>query len=173
MERRALVLPFWSNMSFPNRKRQGLTANNCMAYSDKETVGLIKTTKTFQQLIRYGIVGTASNFTGYLIYLFITWFGVDPKITVTILYPLGIVIAYFGHSKYSFAFRGRPLLGGLRYVIAQFGGYLLNVLVLFLFVDKLLFPHQIVQLAAIFLVAGFLFLMFKFFVFPNTAITEK
>ena len=119
------------------------------------------------QLIRYGVVGLFSNLAGYLVYLLITWLGVDPKITVTFLYPLGAAIAYYGHARYSFSYRGRHLNGFVRYVITHVFGYLLNVGSLYLFVDILGHPHQLVQLVNIFAVAGFLFLAFKFFAFPK------
>lgn len=56
---------------------------------------------------------------------------------------------------------------GVRYVIAHCIGYLINLSILILMVDKFGYPHQWVQAAAIFIVAGFLFLMFKFFVFTE------
>jgi len=55
---------------------------------------------------------------------------------------------------------------GVRYVIAHCIGYLLNLSILIVFVDKLGYAHQWVQAIAIFVVAAFLFLAFKVFVFP-------
>ena len=144
-----------------------------MAWLSYDSLVLPKTSKTFRQLIRYGIVGAVSNLAGYLIYLLITWFGVDPKITVTMLYPVGAIMGYFGHSKYSFSSQGGHFVGFMKYTFAHLLGYLLNVSILFFFVDKLLFPHQAVQLVAIFVVAGFLFTIFKFFVFPPKLLGTK
>lgn len=121
----------------------------------------------FRQFIRYGVVGILNNLLGYLIYLLITFLGVDPKIVITILYPVGAATAYFGHSKYSFKHHGKRTNSMLRYVAAHLVGYSVNFLMLFILTDKLKFPHQAVQAAAIFVVAGVLFLMFKYFVFPK------
>lgn len=55
---------------------------------------------------------------------------------------------------------------GVRYVIAHCIGYLLNLSILIVFVDELGYAHQWVQAIAIFVVAAFLFLAFKVFVFP-------
>jgi uncharacterized membrane protein (GlpM family) len=44
-------------------------------------------------------------------------------------------------------------------------GYLCNLAILRVFVDRLGYPHQIVQAVAIFVVAAYLFLAFKMFVF--------
>jgi hypothetical protein len=41
-----------------------------------------------------------------------------------------------------------------------------------LLVDMLGYPHQWVQIAAIFVVAGFLFIAFKYFVFRDTESRE-
>lgn len=121
------------------------------------------------QAIRYGFVGLLNNLLGYLIYLLITFLGLDPKIAITILYPVGATAAYFGHSKYSFSYRGKHAGTLLRYALAHFVGYGVNFAMLFLLSDKLKLPHQFVQASAILVVAGVLFLMFKYFVFPDAA----
>lgn len=120
------------------------------------------------QVIRYGVVGILNNLLGYLIYLLITMFGVDPKIVITMLYPVGATTAYFGHSRYSFSSHGGNTNTVLRYALAHFVGYCVNFLMLLILSDKLNLPHQAVQAFAIFVVAGVLFLMFKYFVFPRS-----
>ncbi|PLX98727.1 MAG: hypothetical protein C0623_11895 [Desulfuromonas sp.] len=119
------------------------------------------------QIFRYGAVGLFSNLLGYLVYLFVTWQGVDPKLAVTILYPVAATIAYIGHSHYSFSYEGEHIKGIARYVAAHSCGYLLNLASLFFFVDMFSFPHQLVQFCNIFLVAGFLFITFRYFVFAD------
>lgn len=119
------------------------------------------------QLLRYGIIGLVSNMAGYLVYLLITYFGVPPKIAMSVLYVTGAAVGFFGNRKLTFAHRGGVMGAGVRYVIAHCIGYLINLSILILMVDKFGYPHQWVQAAAIFIVAGFLFLMFKFFVFTE------
>lgn len=122
--------------------------------------------ETVLQLVRYGVVGVANNLVGYLIYLGVTWLGVDPKLAVTIMYPIGALIAYFSHARYSFSYRGDRTRGLFRYVIAHVIGYGANVSLLYIFFDRMGFPHQLVQAMAIFIVAGLLFVLFRYFVFP-------
>lgn len=122
---------------------------------------------TLEQVARYGVVGVLNNLLGYLIYLLITWLWLDPKVVVTLMYPIGAVTAYFGHAKYSFAYSGRTSLGIVRYAIAHLIGYGANIGMLYLFSDRLGYPHQLVQAAAIVTVAGILYLLFRYFVFPN------
>ena len=50
------------------------------------------------------MVGVLNNMLGFLIYLFVTSLWLDPKIAVTLMYPIGAVTAQFGHDKYSLAY---------------------------------------------------------------------
>jgi putative flippase GtrA len=121
--------------------------------------------KSVRQLIRYGLVGLFTNFVSYLIYLLITYIGVEPKMVMTLLYIAGALIGFVGHRTWTFAQNGALLGTGARYFITHFFGYLINFLILFTFVDKLGYPHQLVQAVAIIFVAGFLFIVFKYYVF--------
>lgn len=118
-----------------------------------------------QQLIRYGLVGVASNAAIYFVYLLITYLGVEPKIAMTLVYIIGASIGFIGNRKWTFAHSGASSSAALRYVSAHLFGYLLNFLILFTFVDRLGYAHQWVQAMAIIIVAGFLFVIFKYFVF--------
>ena len=118
-----------------------------------------------QQLIRYGVVGVVSNAAIYFIYLLITYLGVEPKTAMTLVYIIGASIGFIGNRKWTFAHRGDSYSAALRYVLAHLSGYLLNFLILFTFVDRLGYAHQWVQAVAIIIVAGFLFIVFKYFVF--------
>ncbi|MHA6646001.1 GtrA family protein [Mesorhizobium sp. A623] len=123
---------------------------------------------TLIRLIRYGLVGMALNLTGYVIYLVVTWLGPGPKTTMTTLYGIGALMGFFGHRRLAFDYHGGLYSSALRYTLAHLCGYGLNFGLLYLFVDILGYPHQIVQATAIFVVAGFLFLVFNFVVFPQS-----
>lgn len=120
-----------------------------------------------RQLIYYGLIGVATNTLGYFLYLLITYYGGAPKPTMSILYITGAFISFWGNRKLTFAHQGSLLATGVRYVIVHTLGYALNLAILIVMVDELGYPHQAVQAAAIFIVAGFLFLAFKFFVFAT------
>lgn len=119
------------------------------------------------QFIRYGVVGVINNLIGYLIYLFVTFFWLEPKVAITLFYPIGALIGYFSHFKYSFSYQGKHRFAIIRYGIAHFIGYGINFIMLLILVDKLKFPHQAIQASAIFVVASALFLLFRYFVFPQ------
>ena len=119
----------------------------------------------FKQLARYGILGTINNIFGYILYLLLTNFGLTPKLTMTMLYGVGMFVGFFYVKRFIFPCVGSVIYIGIRYVVAHFSGYILNFFILFLFVDVMKYPHQLIQALSIIMVAGFLFLVFKFYVF--------
>lgn len=125
--------------------------------------------RSAKQFFRYGLVGLASNLAGYLLFLLITYWGVEPKIAMTLLYVVGATIGFIGNRQWAFAYKGALLNAGAKYFAAHLFGYLINFLILLTFVDRLGYSHQWVQAGAILVVAGFLFVVFKYFVFPKTA----
>lgn len=121
-----------------------------------------------RQLIRYGLVGIGSNLTIYCIYLLITQHGIEPKIAMTLTYMLGVTIGFICNRKWTFSHDGNLFRTLARYLFAHLLGYLLNFFLLFTFVDRLGYPHQWIQAMAVIIVAVFLFIVFKYFVFRKT-----
>ena len=122
-------------------------------------------------------MGILNNLLGYGIYLLVTFLGLEPMAAISLLYPVGAITAYFGHSKYAFSYQGKHTHALARYIIAHLIGYGVDVSMLYMLWEKLKFPHQIVQAAAIVVVvvvvvvvAGVLFLLFRYFVFPHSKI---
>lgn len=122
--------------------------------------------KSISQLFRYAIIGFLSNFVGYLVYLVLTYFGGTPKVTMSLLYGVGAAVGFFGNRSLTFEHEGSVINAGVRYLIAHVVGYMINLTILILFVDMFGYAHQWVQAVAILIVAAFLFLVFKFLVFP-------
>lgn len=127
---------------------------------------VIKIRELITQLFRYALVGLLSNVTGYLVYLALTYLGGTPKVTMTLLYGVGAAVGFFGNRSLTFEYQGSIKGAGARYVIAHCFGYFINLSILIIFVDKMGYAHQWVQAIAIFIVAAFLFMVFKVFVFP-------
>ncbi|MFA7239950.1 MAG: GtrA family protein [Sulfuricellaceae bacterium] len=123
--------------------------------------------KHMLQLVRYGLVGVASNLAIYSIYLLVTYLGVEPKKAMTLLYIVGAFIGFFGNKRWTFSHNGNFNQSVVRYAISHLLGYLLNFFILFTFVDRLGYAHQVVQAVAIIIVAGFLFVLLKFYVFSD------
>lgn len=119
------------------------------------------------QFIRYVIVGLISNGLIYFIYLFLTAYGLSPKIAMSLLYLVGVVQTFFFNRKWSFRFNGPMASSLIRYLLAYAGGYLLNMIILIILVDHVGFSHQIIQGLTILLIAIFLFIAQKLWVFPQ------
>jgi putative flippase GtrA len=124
--------------------------------------------RSLKQIFRYGLVGVASNLVGYFLFLLITYWGAEPKKAMTLLYVVGATIGFVGNRQWAFAHNGALIGSGLKYFTAHLCGYLINLIILLTFVDKLGYSHQWVQAVAIIVVAGFLYLSFKYFVFPKS-----
>ena len=125
--------------------------------------------KSAIQLFRYGFVGIASNLTGYMVYLLLTHLGATPKLTMSLLYGIGALVSFWGNRELTFSHKGSLLGTWVRYAITHGFGYLINLTLLIVMVDQLGWDHQWVQAIAIFVVAGYLFLALKFFVFPHVS----
>jgi putative flippase GtrA len=120
-----------------------------------------------RQLLRYGLVGIATNLFGYLLFLLITSCGIEPKKTMTGLYFTGAFLGFFGHRQWTFAHEEGVFSSASLYIFAHICGYAINFFILFFFVDLFGYSPKVVQAAAIAVVAGFLFITFKYVVFPN------
>jgi len=129
--------------------------------------------KHLPQLIRYGLVGVVSNMVIYFVYLLITYLGVGPKKAMTVVYIIGVFIGFVANYKWTFTHRGSTTQTAVRYAVASLLGYLLNFTILFIFVDRLGYIHQWVQAVGIIVVAGFLFMLFKYYVFRENIEHQK
>jgi len=120
------------------------------------------------QLFRYALVGLSINAMMYFVYLILTEFYFSPFSSVLLLYPLGVLVGFFSHRGLTFKLSSQKwgFLELSKYVLLSVMGFFLNLLLLYVFFERLGYPHQLVQLAAIFIVAGFQFISMKLFVFP-------
>lgn len=124
---------------------------------------------TVGQFIRYATVGLASNIVLYLAYLALTTAGVESKLAMTLLYVLGVVQTFAFNKRWSFRHGGLRGPAFVRYCASYALGYLINLGVLLVLVDRLGYPHQVVQGVVILALAILLFLLQKYWVFRPAA----
>ena len=117
------------------------------------------------RVVRFGVVGLASNTIGYLAYLALTSAGTPPKLTMTALYATASGLAFFGNRRFTFGDGGRVGPAAIRFAAVAFAGWGLNLALLVAFVDGMGQPHWLVQGVAILIVAAFLYVMQRRFVF--------
>lgn len=122
----------------------------------------------YRQLVMYALIGVLSNSLGYGAYLLLNMLGWTPKWSMTALYIAGASVSFAGNRKLTFSSQRGGWDSGRRFAIAHLGGYAINYMILAVFVDHLGYPHQWVQALAVVLIAGYLFLTLKFFVFKAT-----
>ena len=115
------------------------------------------------------MVGLVSNAALYGLYLLLSAAGLGPKTAMTLVYVLGLVQTFLLNRRWSFAHRGGAGSALARYLSAYAFGYLLNFAILWFGVDRIGWPHQWVQAAAIVIVAGCVFLLCKYWVFSAGA----
>jgi putative flippase GtrA len=118
------------------------------------------------QLVSFGVVGVASNVLAYIAFLaLIGYLHVAPEMAMTIVYIGSATFAYFLNWRVTFSAVGSPGKTIPRFMAVHIAGYGLNLLLLHVFSTRLGAPAAVVQFAAIFVVAAYLFLAFKLFVF--------
>lgn len=121
-------------------------------------------------LLRYGVVGLASNGIGFLLYLLLTWLGMEYRVAVTLLFAVGVVQTFFFNKGWSFGHTGTTQPALLRYWAVYVVAYFLNIAALTVLVEYVDVPHQIAQAILIFAIAGLIFIALRFWVFPKEAI---
>lgn len=123
--------------------------------------------KNVRQLWRYGLVGVGINATLYICYLLLVFMGVEPKVAMSIVYVIGLGIGFYGHKKLTFSHTESSRRALVRYLIAHVGGYAINFFLLIALVDYMKLSHVFVQGFSVFIVAAYLFIVFKYWVFSE------
>lgn len=126
---------------------------------------MARSSHPLRQLLRFGLVGLAANVAGFLLYAGVTRLGLSPQATVTVLYPIGALLGYLGNKRLTFNHRGGWWSSGWRYVLVQAVGMVINLLMLWLFAEIAGIDHHWVQATAIVVVAVYLFLAMRWYVF--------
>ena len=117
------------------------------------------------QLVRFGVVGLASNLLLYLLYLALTAVDVEPKLAMSLLWMIGILQTFAFNKKWTFGHRGRLSATFVRYVSLYAAGYLINLGVLVVMVDRLGYSHRWVQGVMVLVIAALSFAVQKTWVF--------
>ena len=123
--------------------------------------------KTLTQFSRYAIVGLASNAIGYVLYIALTGVGLGPKLSMSLLYGIGILQTFLFNKRWTFGHRGAHRLLFARYCFVYGLGYVVNLLALILLVDQAGLRHQWVQGVMIVVVAVLLFAAQRYWVFSE------
>ena len=118
------------------------------------------------QAIRFSVVGITSNLVLYLAYLGLTSVGLGHKIAMSILYVVGVLQTFVFNKRWTFGHHSHLSGTFARYICVYSVGYLINLSVLIVMVDRLAYSHEWVQGLTVLLVAVLVFVMQKVWVFP-------
>lgn len=119
------------------------------------------------QLFRYGLVGVVINMAGYMMYLLVTYLGGEPKITMSALYGVVLVLGFLLNREFTFAHKGSKSRAFFRYIIVYGIGYIINLSFLIVLADSMGFAHQFVQLGAMAFLVFYFFIALKYFTFKH------
>ena len=117
------------------------------------------------QILRYGIVGLASNALGYVLYIGFTALGIAPKLAMSLLYMVGVLQTFVFNKSWTFRYAGQGSSAFRRHVLLYAVGYGVQLLLMAIAVDTMRWPHQWVMAGLVLLMAIFFFLGQKFWVF--------
>ena len=120
---------------------------------------------TVGQFTRYAVIGAVVNISGYLLYLWLTFIRLDPKAAATISFAVGMAVGFVLQRNWTFRNRGHLRQSLAYFAVAYAVAYATNIGGLYILVDILRYPHQIVQLVLILSIACGLFIAQKFWVF--------
>src|SRR6266508_4057161 len=119
------------------------------------------------EVLRFGVVGLASNALLYLLYLATTAIGVEPKAAVSLIYLVGVLQTFILNKRWTFQHEGHVPRTVARYWVAYTFSYAANMVLLIIFVDMAGFDHRVVQGVLIAVIGLVLFALQKYWVFTT------
>lgn len=119
------------------------------------------------RLVRYAVVGLASNLLLYGLYLLLVVLGADPKVAMTATFAVGVLQTFWANKTWTFGFEGASAQAFVRYVLIYLAGYTANLLMLMMFVDYYGLPHAAVQAVSIVVVAVSIYLGQRYWAFSD------
>jgi putative flippase GtrA len=120
------------------------------------------------QFLKYIVVGAGVNLLCYGAYVALTFLKVGPIFAMSFVYTTACLVSFLGNKNWTFRNRSRTKRLLSRYFAIQIIGYLTNLAMLVILSRVLGFPHQTIQLLAIFVVGVELFVLSKYYVFWAT-----
>ena len=121
----------------------------------------------FGQMVRFGMVGIASNVVLFLGFIILSHLGMGHKTAMTVVFFAGVLQTFLANKKWTFAHQGSTVLSFSRYIFAYALAYLFNLVILYIVVDKLGCSYVTTHGVMVFLVAGLLFFMQRYWIFKT------
>lgn len=116
------------------------------------------------QFVNYVFLGFLLNVGLYSAFLLLTWFGVETKLAMTILYIAGILYSFKLNKDVIFKCEDNRV-AFFKFIASVMLGYCLNYSSLYIFSDIYGYPYQYVQAVSVVFLAFLQFLINKYWVF--------
>ena len=117
------------------------------------------------EISRYGVNGVVLNVSLFAAYAGFVKLGLQPILVAAVLYPIGVMVSFLVHRRFTFRARTRLLPSGVRFIIAYAAGYGLNLTLLWAQIERLGIDPIVAQAVSIVVVAAFLYVAQKYWVF--------
>ena len=121
---------------------------------------------------RYASTGCISNSIAYGLFCGGVYAGVGSKLMATIVFVLVMSVGFAINRNWSFRSTGPQIREFTKYMVAYSLAYLGNIGLLSLLCDKFEMTPYLAQLVCIFVVAVFLFLCLRIWVFKSSIVTR-
>jgi putative flippase GtrA len=119
-------------------------------------------------VVRYLIVGGGTNLGLMVVYISLTLFDLQKIVASSVVFLLGVLITYVLNRGWSFRDTGSHKSKFPRYILAYGGGFIVQIIVLYIGLYFLGVHHIIAQFSAMAVAAGAIFILLKFFVFKQS-----
>ncbi len=116
------------------------------------------------QIVRYYSVGALVNTGGYAAFLLLLRLEVGAKLAASALYLIGALISFWLNRRLVFDSSVDVRSALLRLVVMLLAGYALNMVILYVLVDKLALAPWLVQAFSVVVVSVFFYAVNKFYV---------
>ena len=113
------------------------------------------------QVTSYILIGIFLNISLYILFVVLIFFGIESKITISLCYALGLTFSFLLNKTFTFSNNSKTWKQLMRYLFLILCLYILNLFLLFLFVDKMSKSPTLIQ--------GFIFISY----IPITFILQK
>lgn len=91
--------------------------------------------------------------------------GVNHLIAVVAIYIIGVLFSFVANKHWVFNSPQNGQKQFIQFVVVYLAALILNLILLYILVDIFGFQHELVQLGLIFVIAGFIFLLNRLWVF--------
>lgn len=122
-----------------------------------------------KEIVFFGSVGILSNVSMFFLYVTLVGSLMDSKAAVTVTYILNLLISFYLNKRITFSSDGDGWKKLKRFFLLYLYMYIFNIVVLFITVDKLFMPPDLVQGSVFLAYIPIVFLLQRYWVFSKTA----